>query len=101
MEVEVGGEEVLGEVVDLLGEAGWDVDIAEVLANDGAVLGLEQGVVIGAAGAGLCELLDMEFVEQVGDPPVDVPRAVVGVESMDREGEGGDERFEDGQEEIL
>ena len=101
MEVEAGREDVLGEVVDLLAEAGWDVGIAEVLADDGAVLGPDQGIVIGAAGAGLCKLLDMELVEQAGVPLVGVLRAVTGVEPVDGEGEGGDERFEDAQEEIL
>ena len=43
----------------------------------------------------------MEPVEQVGDLVVDVLGAVVGVEGLDGEGEGGDEAPEDGDEEVL
>lgn len=59
VEVEIGRELVLGEVVDGLGEASRDVGIAEVFADHRAVFGLDQGVVVGASGAGLGELLDV------------------------------------------
>ena len=37
MEVEVRGEDVLSEVIDLLSEAAGDMGVAEVFAHDGAV----------------------------------------------------------------
>jgi hypothetical protein len=53
VEVEVGRQDPLGEVVDLLGKAPRDVAVAEVLADDRAVLALGQGVVVAAARARL------------------------------------------------
>ena len=43
----------------------------------------------------------MELVEQIGDEAVDVLAAVVGVEGVDGEGEGGEEGFEARDEEVL
>ena len=43
----------------------------------------------------------MESAEQVGDFAVDVLRAVVGVEGLDGEGEGGDEVLQHGDHEVL
>ena len=51
MEVEIEGEHLLGEAVDLLGETTGDMGIVEMLTHHRAVLGFYQGVVIGAAGA--------------------------------------------------
>lgn len=70
------------------------------LADDGSVLGFDEGLVAGASGAGLGELADVELVEQPGDAVVDVLGAFVGVEGPDAEGEGP-EVFEDGKEEPL
>ena len=85
VEVQVRRQHVLGEGVDALSEAAGDVGVAEVLAHEGAVLGLDQGVVVAAAGARLGEFLDVELVEQLGDAVVDVLRAVVGVKTQDFE----------------
>jgi hypothetical protein len=71
MEVEVRRQDLEGEVVDLGGVTAWDVAVAEVLADDRAVFAFDQGVVVGLAGAGLGEFLDLEFVEQRGDAMVD------------------------------
>ena len=71
MEVEVGRQDPLGEVVDLLGKATRDVAVAKVLADDRAVLALGQGVVVGAARARLGEL-GMKLRQQGGDAGVDV-----------------------------
>ena len=101
MEVEVGREHRLGEAVDLPGEATGDVGVAEVLAHHRAVLGLDQGVVVGFSSPGLGERLDVEFFEQGGDPVVDVLRAIVGVEALDGKGEGLDEGLEHRQQEAL
>ena len=43
----------------------------------------------------------MELVEQGGDLAVDVLGAVVGVEGFDAEGEGGEQGFEAGDEEVV
>ena len=53
------------------------------------------------AGPGLGEGGDVELVEQVGDLAVDVLGAVVGVEGLDGEGEGGDEVLQQGDHEVL
>ncbi len=101
MEVEEGAEAALEEVVDLGDEGVGDVDVAEPLAHDAAVLGLDEGVVVAVAGPGLREGADVELVEQVGDLAVDVLASVVGVEGLDGEGEGGDEVLQHGDHEVL
>ena len=101
MEVQVGRHHVLGEVVDLTREATRNVGIAEVLAHDGAVLGLDQRVVVGSARSRLGELLDVELVEQLDDAVVDVLRAVVGVEAQGAEGKALEQRFEHRNQERL
>ena len=101
VEVEVGGEHILGEVVDLCGEAAGDLAVAEVFAHDGGVFTFHQGIVVGVSGTGLGELTDMELVEQPGDLAVDVLRAVVGVEGQDGEGEALEEGFEYRQQEAF
>ena len=83
VEVEEGAEAALEEVVDLGDEGVGDVDVAEPLAHDAAVLGLDEGVVVAVAGPGLREGADVELVEQVGDLAVDVLASVVGVEGLD------------------
>ena len=95
VEVEIGREDVLGEVVDALGVAAGDVAVAEVLADDRAVLALDEGVVVGVSGSGLGELVDVEGFEQRGDGAVDVFRAVVGVKAVEGEGEGSEQGAED------
>ena len=51
-------------IVDALGVAAGDVAVAEVLADDRAVLALDEGVVVGVSGSGLGELVDVEGFEQ-------------------------------------
>ena len=70
-------------------------------ADDRAVLGLDERVVVRVAGPGLGEGGDVELVEQVGDLAVDVLGAVVGVEGLDGEGEGGDEVLQHEDHEVL
>ena len=53
----------MGEGVDPGGEALGDVVVSEVFAHDGGVFALDEGVVVGLAGAGLGELADMQLVE--------------------------------------
>ena len=101
VEVEEGGERVAQEGVEERSEVAGDVGVAEPLADHAAVLGFDEGVVVGVAGPGLGELADVEFGEQPGDAVVDVLRTVVGVEAGHLEGEGGDEGFELGEEEVL
>ena len=52
-------------------------------------------------GRDLGESGDVEPVEQVGDLAVDVLGAVVGVEGLDGEGEGGDEVLRHEDHEVL
>ena len=53
VEVEEGAEVVVEEGVDLGDEGVGDVDVAEPPADDGAVLGLDERVVVPVAGPGL------------------------------------------------
>ena len=101
VEVEEGGKRVAEKGVHERSEVTGDVGVAEPLADHAAVLALDQGVVVGVAGAGLGELTDVELGEQCRDAVVDVLGAVVGVEAFDLEGEGVDEGFELGDEEVL
>ncbi len=92
---------VAEEVVYGGGAPDGNVGASEPLADDGSVLGLGEGVVVGVAGPGLRKLADVELVEHVGDAVVDALGAVVGVEAHDAEGEGGEEVLEDGEHEEL
>ena len=98
VEVQVGREDLLGEGVDALRIPAGDVAVSEVLADDRAVLALDEGVVVATSGAGLGELVDVEGLQQGGDLAVDELRTVVGVESADGEGERPEQGFEDGGE---
>ena len=91
----------MGEGVDSGGEALGDVVVSEVFAHDGGVFALDEGVVVGLAGAGLGELADMQLVEQRRDPLVDVLGAIVGVESLDWKGIRLEVRFEHGEEKAF
>lgn len=101
VEVEEGTEGVVEEGVDLGDEGVGDVNMSEPPAHDAAVFGLDQRVVVAVAGPGLGEGADVEVVEQAGDLAVDVLAAVVGVEGFDAEGEGGEQSFEAGDEEVV
>jgi hypothetical protein len=70
-----------------LREAAWDVGVAHVLADDGTVLAFDQCVVVGLSGAGLGQF-DAQVIEHARHPMVDVFTAVVGVETLNDEGEG-------------
>jgi len=95
VEVEERTEVIVEEGVDL-----GDVDVAEPLADDAAVLGFDQRGVVAVAGPALGEDADVEVVEERGDLAVDVLAAVVGVEGVGGEGEGGEEGFEAWDEEV-
>ena len=103
VEVEEGAEAALEEDVDPGDEMVGDVDVAEPPADDGAVFGFDERVVVRVAGSGLREGGDVELVEQVGDLAVDVLASVVGVEGLDGEGEGegGDEVLQHEDHEVL
>jgi hypothetical protein len=98
--VEVLGQRAAGEAVDGRGEAAREVAVAEMLANGGTVFGFDQGVIVGVASAGL-GLLDPEFLQEFGDPVVDVLGPVIAVETANREGKGRDELLHNRQEKML
>ena len=75
--------------------------MAQVFAHHRAVFKLHQGVVIAASGAGFGELLDVQLAQESGHLAIDVFRAVVGMEALDGEGEGGEEGFEDREQEAF
>jgi hypothetical protein len=51
MEVDVGVQEIAAEVIDRRGKALRDMTVAQMLAHDGAILGLGLGVVVAVPGA--------------------------------------------------
>ncbi len=90
--------EVLGAVgVEARGVALRDVCKAELLAHHGPVLGLGQAVVVAVARAAAGEL-DLQLVQHLGHPVVDVLAAVVGVEAQDLERELFEHLLDDGQQ---
>ena len=99
--VEEGGEEVAQEGVGRWGQMLRDVAVPQPPADDVAVLGLHQRVVVRSPGPGLRELLDVQLVQHRRDPVVDVLRPVVGMEPQDAEGERAGERREHGDHEVL
>ena len=86
MEVEIGIEVLAMEAFQLRRPLARNMRIAQMLANNAAVLGLGQGIVIGVPRAGLGQL-NVQLLEQSGDPAVDVFRAIVGMETLDDKGE--------------
>ena len=82
MIVQVGIQKLPIEAVDAVCVAGIDVSIADVFADNRAVLGLHQAVVAALPRPAL-GLFDAQFIEQLGDRFVDELRAVVGVEAED------------------
>ena len=71
MVIDVGVEIFLVEFIDQWCPLLRDVVIAQVLADNGAILAFYQRIVVGPAGAGLGEF-DQQFVEQTCDALVDV-----------------------------
>ena len=98
MEVDVGIQVVGTPGIHLGGVALRDVGVAQMLADDRAVLGLGQAVVVGMAWPILGEF-GTEFVQHLGDLVVDVLRAVVGVKAQDAEREARQQRL-DGRQQI-
>ena len=78
--IEVGSVELL----HALGVGGGDVAVAHVFADDGAVLGFDQSVIVAVAGTAF-GLFDQQLVQQTGDDPVDELAAVVGMETENAE----------------
>lgn len=101
MEIEVRREDVLRELVDLTSEIARDVGIAEVFADHRAVLGFDQGVIVGMPGTRLGERFNVELGEQSDDLMIDVLRPVVGVKRLDLEGESLDEVRQNGDQEAF
>jgi len=75
MEVEVGVEVLEAVLVDSSGIPLGNVCVAELLADDSAVLRLYEGIVVALTRARLGEL-DEELVEELGDDAVDELRAI-------------------------
>ncbi len=98
--VQVGREYPEEEVIDRPCEALGDVRISQLLADNGAVLALHQGIVIAFPGA-TSGLFDAQLLEQPCDPPVDVLRTIVGMAAEDHEGEGLQQLLQGGQQVVL
>ena len=94
VEVEIGVEIFEAILVDSLGVLLGDVCVSEMLADDGTVFRLHEGIVVALARSGFCEL-DEKLVKEFSDDPVDELRAVVGVESKDFERKLLDQAFQE------
>ncbi len=80
MKVETGVQVLLMEVIEQWCPALRDVAVAEWLSDHGTIFSFCQGIVIRLPGTGPGEL-DAQFLQQFGDPLVDVFRAVAGVKT--------------------
>ncbi len=86
VQVQIGIQVVPAELVDLGGKTLRNVVVAQELAYDRAVLGLDQGVVVRAPGPRLGEL-GVQLVQHLGHSAIDVFAAVIGMHTQDGEGE--------------
>ena len=83
------GIEVRGiELLDAVRMGGIDVAPTDVFADDGAVLGLHQAIVIAVPGPAF-GLLDHQLVQQLGHSVVDELAAVIRVKTMNDKGKLG------------
>ena len=100
-EVELGVEVIAAERLDEACNALRDVAVAQVLAHNAPILRLSLGVIVAVPGARFGVLFDEHLVESLRDVAVDVLRAIVGMKSLDDEGEAVLERFQHRDEECL
>ena len=78
-----------------------DGAVAQVLAHNAPILRLSLGVIVAVPGARFGVRFDAQLVEYLRDVAVDVLRAIVGMKSLDDEGEAVQERFQHRDEECL
>ena len=90
MVIEIRVEVVAIEAVDALGVSLVDVSVADMLAHDPAVFGLDQAVVAALPGAAL-GLFDAQFFKQPGDGAVEEFAAVAPHEDTGRNDQEGRE----------
>jgi hypothetical protein len=86
MEVDVRVQVLPVKLIHRLGVLRVDVAIADVLANDGSVLGFHQPVVAGMVRPGL-GLFDQQLLQQTRHVVVDELAAIVGMKTADHERE--------------
>jgi hypothetical protein len=82
MVVDIGIQVFLMKLVNQRCPVLTDMAIAEVFSDDGAILGFDQGIVIGLSGARFGQL-DVQLFQKLNDMLIDVLRAVVGMEADD------------------
>ena len=100
VEVQEGGEDIAGELVDEPGAPGRDVFVAEVGADDVPVLALDESVVVAAPGPRLGEF-GVQLLEHGRDPVVDELGAVVRVEALDDKGKKVDQALQHRDHVVL
>ncbi len=95
VEVEIGIEPLAVERVDGAGVVLRDMVVAHELADNGAVLGFDQRVVIGLARPGFGEF-DAQLFEQLRDVVVDIFRAGIGMKAADGKWKAVEQQRDDG-----
>ncbi len=100
MIINIGVEVIAVEAVDEQCPLLRDMQIAQMLTDDGTVFGLDQRVVIGMSRAGLGEF-DEQLMEQLRHPLVDVFRTVVGMEALESKGELFQELLQNRDQVVL
>jgi hypothetical protein len=95
VEVEIGIEQLTVESIDGAGVVLRDMAVAHQLADDGAVLGFDQRIVIGLARPGFGEF-NAQLFEQLGDVVVDILRSGIGMKTADGKGKAVEQQRDNG-----
>jgi hypothetical protein len=59
--------------------------MAKECSHNRHILPFDESIIVGLAGAGFGEV-DQQLAEERGDPPIDISRAIVRMQSLDHEG---------------
>ena len=88
---------LLIEGIDTRRPALGNVGMAKQLPHHRPILTFDQGVIVGLAGAGF-GAFDQEFAEKASHAPIDVFRAMIGMNPPDGERKRGQQLFQGGNE---
>lgn len=97
VEIEVGREVLLIEDIDQRRPPLRNVRMAKEFSDHRPILTFNEGVLVGLTGTGFGEG-DQELAEEGGHPPIDVFRAIVGVEALNGERKRGQQLFQRGNQ---
>lgn len=100
MKVDIGIEKVSVELIDHPGAFLRDIGISQLFADNRAVFGFHQPVIIGVSWTGFGKAND-ELVQQLSDYFVDEFRSIIGMEAMEDKGELLEHELQDGGKVIF